>query len=442
MCDTLLTVLNLAAAGDIELASASDMVTDAMSALGMGVDEAGTMVDQMAKTASTTNTSVAQLGEGILTIGATAKSVKGGTAEFNTALGILANNGIKGTEGGTHLRNIILSLQNPTNKAADHMEALGLSVYDSEGNMRSMDDILGDLNKSMDGMTSAEKSNITSNIFYKTDLSFVNALLANTGSTWDDFQQKITDSGGAAQQMADTQLDNLQGQITILKSALEGLAISFGELLMPAIKQIVGWVQKFVYWLNGLSEGTKIAVVTIALLAAALGPVLIVIGKVISAVGTIMTVVPKIAGVINTVKGAFVALNTTMLANPIVLIIAAIAALVAAFIYLWNNCDGYILFHTGMRISEFCGLTMKDIDLEKRTININHQLQRTSKMEYVIEPTKTNAGTRVIPMTKEVTEMFQAIIQDRPEYKVEKVVGGYTGFLFLDKNGMPLVCHA
>lgn len=99
----------------------------------------------------------------------------------------------------------------------------------------------------------------------------------------------------------------------------------------------------------------------------------------------------------------------------------------------------YILFHTGMRISKFCGLTMRDIDLEKRTINIDHQLQRTSKMEYVIEPTKSNAGTRVIPMTKEVTEMFRAIIQDRPEYKVEKVVGGYTGFLFLDKNGMPLV---
>lgn len=344
MCNTLPTVLNLAAAGDIALADASDMVTDAMSALGMRVDEAETMVDQMAKTASTTNTSVAQLGEGILTIGATAKSIKGGTAELNTALGILANNGIKGAEGGTHLRNIILSLQNPTDKAAAQMEALGISVYDSEGNMRSMNDILGDLNKSMDGMTSAEKSNIIGTIFNKTDLSSVNALLANTGSTWDSLQKSITESCGAAQQMADTQLDNLQGQITILKSALEGLAISFGELLMPAIKQIVGWVQKFVDWLNGLSEGTKKTVVTIALLAAALGPVLIVIGKVISAVGTIMTVVPKIAGVINTVKGAFAALNTTMLANPIVLIIAAIAALVAAFIYLWNNCDGFRQF--------------------------------------------------------------------------------------------------
>lgn len=344
MCDTLPTVLNLAAAGGIDLAAASDMVTDAMSALGMGVDEAGTMVDQMAKTASTTNTSVAQLGEGILTIGATAKTVKGGTAELNTALGILANNGIKGAEGGTHLRNVILSLQNPTDKAAACMEQLGLDVYDSEGNMRSLNDILGDLNTSMDGMTAAEKSNIIGQIFNKTDLSSVNALLANTGSTWDDLQQSIIDSGGAAQQMADTQLDNLQGQLTILKSALEGLAISFGELLLPAIKMIVGWVQQFVDWLNGMDEGTKKVITTVALLAAALGPVLIVIRKVVSAVGTIMTIVPKVAGVINTVKTAFAALNTTMLANPIFLIIAAITALVAAFIYLWNTNEDFRQF--------------------------------------------------------------------------------------------------
>lgn len=344
MCDTLPTVLNLAAAGDIDLASASDMVTDAMSALGMGVDESTKMVDQMAKTASSTNTSVAQLGEGILTIGATAKSIKGGTAELNTALGILANNGIKGAEGGTHLRNVILSLQNPTDKAAAQMDALGVSVYDSNGNMRSLNDILGDLNKSMDGMTSADKANIIATIFNKTDLASVNALLANTGDTWGSLQNSITNSAGAAQQMADTQLDNLQGQITILKSALEGLAISFGELLMPAIKQIVGWVQKFVDWLNSMDEVTKKVVVTVALLAAAIGPVLIVIGKVISAVGTIMTVVPKIASAISAVKTAFAALNVTMLANPIVLIIAAITALVAAFIYLWNTNEGFRQF--------------------------------------------------------------------------------------------------
>lgn len=240
---------------------------------------------------------------------------------------ILANNGIKGAEGGTHLRNIILSLQNPTDKAADAMNSLGLSVYDSEGNMRSMNDILGDLNTAMDGMTGEEKSNIISKIFNKTDLSSVNALLANTGDTWDELQQSITNSGGAAQQMADTQLDNLQGQLTILKSALEGLAISLGELLMPYIKMIVGWIQSFVDWLNSLDEGTQKIIVTIALVAAAVGPILIIVGKVISAVGTIMTIVPKVVSLIKGVQSAFALLNTTMLANPIMLIIAAIAAL-------------------------------------------------------------------------------------------------------------------
>lgn len=99
----------------------------------------------------------------------------------------------------------------------------------------------------------------------------------------------------------------------------------------------------------------------------------------------------------------------------------------------------YILFHTGMRISEFCGLTLKNIDLENRIINIDHQLLRTSEMKYVIEATKTNAGTRKLPMTEDVFRCFQAIIEDREKPRFEKMVGGHTGFLFTDKDGMPLV---
>ena len=99
----------------------------------------------------------------------------------------------------------------------------------------------------------------------------------------------------------------------------------------------------------------------------------------------------------------------------------------------------YILFHTGMRISEFCGLTLKDIDLENRIVNIDHQLQRASNMELLIEPTKTAAGTRKLPITEDVADMFRAIIEDRPKPKVEKIVDGYSGFLFLDDNGVPLV---
>lgn len=350
MVDTLPTVLNLAAAGNIDLASASDMVTDAMSALGMETSEADTMVDQMAKTASSTNTSVSQLGEGILTIGATAKSIKGGTAELNTALGILANNGIKGADGGTHLRNVILSLQNPTDKAAACMEQLGVDVYDSQGNMRSLNDILGDLNTSMEGMTSAEKTNIISSIFNKTDLSSVNALLANTGETWDSLQNSITNSAGAAQQMADTQLDNLSGQLTILKSALEGLAISIGEALMPMVKNIVSKIQGFVTWLNNLDDGTKQVIVKIGLFVAALGPALVILGTVISKVGVAMQAFSKfglkitslvskaggLSGVMSKVGTAIMGINPVVIA-----VVAAIAVLVGAFVHLWNTNEEF-----------------------------------------------------------------------------------------------------
>ena len=99
----------------------------------------------------------------------------------------------------------------------------------------------------------------------------------------------------------------------------------------------------------------------------------------------------------------------------------------------------YILFHTGMRISEFCGLTIKDLDMENRIIDINHQIRRTSKMEYIVETTKTNAGTRKLPMTDGVYRCLQAILEDREAPTPERMVDGYTGFLYLDKYGMPEV---
>lgn len=334
MCDTLPIVLNLAAAGDMELATASDMVTDAMSALGMGVDQAGKMVDQMSKTASTTNTSVSQLGEGILTIGATAKSIKGGTDELNTALGILANNGIKGAEGGTHLRNIILSLQKPTDAAAAIMESLGVAVYDSEGNMRSLNDILTDLNISMEEMTSEEKTNAIGDIFNKTDLASVNALLANTGDTWSNLQQTIADSGGAAQQMADTQLDNLNGQITILKSQIEGLLIQIGEKILPYIKKTVDGLSGVITWLSGLDSATQNMIMIILLIVAAIGPLLIFIGKMASGVSAIIKVVQILIPIVSS-------LNAVLAANPIILIITGITALIVAIVLLYNKCEWF-----------------------------------------------------------------------------------------------------
>ena len=232
-------VLNLAAAGDMELARASDMVTDAQSALGLKMEDMTGFVDQLAKTASKSNTSVSQLGEAILTIGGTAKTLSGGTTELNTALGILADNGIKGAEGGTKLRNVVLSLSAPTDKAADVLKELGIVTKDAQGNMLPLDNLMGQLSKSLDGLGTADKAAIIKQIFNKQDIAAVNALLDTSADRWDELSAAIDDSTGAADAMAKTQLDNLAGDITLFKSALEGAQIAISDSLSPALREFV-----------------------------------------------------------------------------------------------------------------------------------------------------------------------------------------------------------
>lgn len=228
-------VLNLAAAGAMDLATASDMVTDAQSALGLKVEETEHLVDQMARTSSLTNTNVEQLGSAFLTVGGTAKmmrsdteSAEHATAEMSAALGTLASAGIKGSEGGTALRNV---LQGITGSKFDKtFKQLGVSAYDASGQLRDLPDIFADMNKAMEGMTTEEKNDIISKTFNVRDLKSVNALLAQTPEKWDELTKSIMDSDGAAQNMADVQLDNLAGDVTILKSAFSELQITVSDL--------------------------------------------------------------------------------------------------------------------------------------------------------------------------------------------------------------------
>lgn len=232
-------VLNLAAAGSMDLATASDMVTDAQSALGLSLEETEQLVDMMAKTSSKSNTSVQQLGDAMLTIGGTAKTLSGGTNELSTALGILADNGIKGAEGGTKLRNIVLSLSAPTDKAAQMLDSLGVSTVDATGNLRPLEDIMGELSASLEGMGTADKADIINTIFNKQDIAGVNALLDTSKDRWNELSSAIDDSKGAAEQMAETQLDNLEGDITLFKSALEGAQITVSDQLTPSLRDFV-----------------------------------------------------------------------------------------------------------------------------------------------------------------------------------------------------------
>jgi TP901 family phage tail tape measure protein len=313
-------VLNLAAAGNMDLARASDMVTDAQTALGLSLEQTTELVDMMALTSSKTNTSVEQLGDAILTIGGTAKIMAGGTTELNKMLGVLADNGIKGSEAGTKLRNVLLSLSAPTDKAAEKLEALHVSAIDeTTGDLRALDDIMLDLNDALEGMGSAEKAEVINTIFNKQDIAAVNALLDTSADRYDelaveiqgawiasknftngfkgthlqayqerlaavgvsveDFEKLLKKSGGnagafveelsaisglevnevlqamgtnlnmlqtefnnvegSAKQMAQTQLDNLAGDITLWKSALEGVQLLISGALAPELREFV-----------------------------------------------------------------------------------------------------------------------------------------------------------------------------------------------------------
>lgn len=231
--------LKLAGAGAMDLADASDMVTDAMSALNLEANNKNlsTFSDQLAKSASTTNTNVKQLGEAILTVGGTAANLKGGTAELNTALDILANNGIKGAEGGTHLRNMLLSLESPTDAAAKQLEKLGVNVYDAKGNLRSLNDIFSDVQKSTKGMTNQQVDGILATLFNKRDLASARAMMKAAGDDFSKIENTISDSAGACDQMYKTQLDNLEGDLALFTSALQGLGIEVYENIGGGVRE-------------------------------------------------------------------------------------------------------------------------------------------------------------------------------------------------------------
>lgn len=243
-------VLNLAAAGNIDLAAASDMVTDAQSALGLNMKQSSVLVDQMARASSKSNTSVAQLGDAILTVGGTAKNLAGGTTELNAVLGVLADNGVKGAEGGTALRNVILSLGAPTDKAAKALNTMNVEVYDAQGNMRPLPEIFGDLNGQLSTMTQGERTQVLNDIFNKVDLKSVNALMGTNVERWEELTTEIDNSRGAAEKMAATQLDNLAGDITLFKSAMEGAQIVISDSLTPTLRGFVQFGSKAVSTLS------------------------------------------------------------------------------------------------------------------------------------------------------------------------------------------------
>jgi len=240
-CNALPAVLNLAQAGNMDLAYASDLATDAMSALGMDatIENLTHFGDVLAKTASSSNTSVAQLGEAILVCGGQSKLAGLELEEMSTVLGILADNGIKGSEGGTALRNLLKNLYTPTSQASKAMAELGIQTATSDGKLREVQDVLFDTLNAVNALSEADRITAMGDIFDVRTIAAANAAVNNSSERFDELYGKITDCDGAMEQMAKTQNDNLEGDIYGLKSAFEAVGVSVYENLNLSIRNAV-----------------------------------------------------------------------------------------------------------------------------------------------------------------------------------------------------------
>lgn len=315
-------VLNLAAAGNLDLATASDMVTDAMAALNLETKDLDKYIDQMAKTSQKSNTSVSQLGEATLTCAGTVSMANMNLDTMNAELGILANNGIKGAEGGTHLRNIILSLISPTDTASKALKNLGINVTDSKGNVRDLNDIMSDLNSKLDGMSDKKKTSIISTIFNKTDISAVNALIKGSGDEFANLKKELSNCNGAAQDMADTMNSSVEGQLTLVKSQAEGIAVTISKKILPIISNLLSKVSNMLETFSKMDSSILNIILIILAVIAVIGPLLMMVG-----------------GISLGVSG-LISLFTAMSA-PILIIIGVIASLIAIFAHLWTTNEDF-----------------------------------------------------------------------------------------------------
>lgn len=336
-------VLNLAAASDMDLAQASDMVTDYLSAFGLEAKDAAKMADQMAYAQAHSNTSTQQLGDAFGNCAATMAS-GGQTMETTTALlEAMANQGTKGSEAGTQLSAVMRDLTNKMEDGAIQIGETSIAVQDQNGNFRSLIDIMADVKSATDGMGTAERAAALSSVFTAHSIKGVNQILNEGVDTVADYEDALHNCDGTAKEMADTLLNNLSGQLTILKSALEGLAIQIGDILMPYIKKFVSWVQQLVEKFSKLSKEEKEQIVKIAAIAAIIGPLLLVVGKLLTGLATMIKTFSILKSSFIALKAGFSGLSAAIgaMSAPVIAVIAVIAALIAVFVHLWKTNEDF-----------------------------------------------------------------------------------------------------
>lgn len=255
MLDGLPGIMNLAAAGGADLAETSDIVTDALTAFGEAADQSGRLADIMAAASSNSNTNIHLLGETFKYVAPVAGALNYSMEDTATAIGLMASAGIKGSQAGTALRTLLTNLTKPTKAMALAMDDLGISVTDASGEMKPMSQLTDELREAFSGLSEAEKASYAATIAGKEGMSGLLAIVNAAPEDYNKLSEAINSSTGAAQQMADTMLDNLPGQMTLLSSAFEVVQLSIYNSFLPALTQGAGGLGDFVSALGAVLNG-------------------------------------------------------------------------------------------------------------------------------------------------------------------------------------------
>lgn len=343
-------IMNLAAASGEDLATTSDIVTDALTAFGLSAKDSGHFADILAAASSNANTNVSMMGETFKYCAPIAGALGFSAEDTAEAIGLMANAGIKSSQAGNALRTIMNNLASDVKISGKAIGDVTIATTNADDSMRDLSDILADCRSAFGNLTESEKAQAAESLVGKNAMSGFLALMNAGEGDIDKLSSAIDNCDGSSEKMAMTMQDNLAGQLTILKSQLQELAISFGDILMPAIRSIVSKLQSFVDKLNGMDEGTKRTIVTIAPLVASIGPLLIIIGTAISKIGVAMQGFVKLANGVSKLKvaiqggtGVLGKLGAALggISAPVLAVVTVIAVLVAAFVHLWKTNEGF-----------------------------------------------------------------------------------------------------
>lgn len=307
-------VLDLAIAGGLDLARASDIVTDSMTAFGLEAHEATRFSDALSYAQANSNTTVDALGEAFVQTASSSYAAGMSFEETTAILGVLADAGTKGSAAGTGLNAMLRDVRASAEDGAIAIGDTSVAVYDAEGNMRSMTDILADMEKGMAGMSQEQRDAAMSSIFQQQSLKTANTLFGQGTDAIYDLTKGIEGSSGAASEMAAIMDDNVEGSLFSLGSSIEELQLRFFELSEGPVRGFIDRITSAVDWVSSLDDRTLSIITAISAFALALGPALMVLGLMTQGVGALIS-------------------GFALLFSPIGLIIGAVVALVGAFAY-------------------------------------------------------------------------------------------------------------